>query len=156
MPAVAAAKRQRPAFEIGKLGDRPAGDRDDLGHPANIRIPHRDRPAAMVAPGISLDIGEVGIPSDVDARQRVTGQGEEGSDLRLVALKQNDFDGEMRFLVKVPSHSFPNCDHLRIVCDGTYPDRPAHDCVSLLGLEIQRDQSRAALKTAVFPKWLCR
>jgi hypothetical protein len=38
--------------------------------------------------------------------------------------------------MKVPSHSLPNTDHLLIVCDGTHPDRPVHDCVSLFGLGI--------------------
>src|ERR1700731_3079014 len=126
MAAVAAAERQRAVLEIGDRRHRAPGDRDDLGHPAYIRIAHRDRSAAVVAPGIGLNISEVRIPSDVDARQRIAGQGQEGSDLRLVALKQHDPNGEARFLVKVTSHALPDTHHLRIICDGTYPDRPAH------------------------------
>jgi hypothetical protein len=136
MAAVAAAESERSSPDIGERGDRPPSDSDDLGHPADISIAHRDRSTTLVAPGIGLEKSEVRIPSDVDARQRLTGQSQEGGDLRLVALKQHDFDGEMRFLVKVPSHALPDTDHLRIVCDGTYPDRPAHDCVSLLGPKI--------------------
>ena len=137
MAAVAAAEGQGAVLEIGKHGHRPAGDRDDLGRPAHVRIAHRDRPATVVAPGIGLDKGEVRIPSDVDARQRLAGHGEEGGDLRLVALKQHHLDRQARFLVKVSSHALPDTDHLRIVCDGTYPDRPAHDCFSPVTLDIQ-------------------
>src|SRR4029077_17304744 len=68
MAAVAAAEGQGAVFEIGEPSDRPTGYRDDLGGPAHISIAHRDRSATVVAPGIGLDIGEVRIPSDVDAR----------------------------------------------------------------------------------------
>ena len=164
MTAVAAAEGQGAVFEIGKRSDRPTGDGDDLGRPADIRIAHRDRPATAVAPSIGLDKGEVGIPSDVDPRQRLAGQGQEGGDLRLVALKQHHLDGQARLLVKVPSHALPDTDHLRIICDGTYPDCPAHDCFSLSPSTFNYDQSdpsaarrsALALRTAVFPKRLCR
>src|SRR5436305_2720573 len=125
MAAVAAAERERAVLEIGKLRYRSPGDGDDLGHPAHIRIAHGDRSATVVAPGIGLDKSEVRIPADVDARQRRAGRGEEGFDLRLVALKQHYFDGKTRFLVKVPPHALPDTDYLRIICDGTHPDRPA-------------------------------
>src|SRR5258706_15558046 len=105
MAAVAAAERQGSVFEIGKPSNRPPGYRDDLGRPAHIAIAHRDRSATVVAPGIGLDIGEVRIPSDVDARQRLARQGQESSDLRLVALKQHHLDGETGFLVKVTPHA---------------------------------------------------
>src|ERR1700730_13143347 len=128
--AVAAAKGQGAALKIGKLGDRPAGYRNDLGHPAHISIAHRDRSATVVAPGIGLDKSEVRIPSDVDVWQGLARRSQQGGDLRLVALKQHDLDRDMRFLVKVASHAPPDPDPLRIICDGTYPDRPAHDCFS--------------------------
>src|SRR5229473_2818788 len=60
--AVAAAKGQGAALKIGKRGDRPAGDRNDPGRPAHVRIAHRDRSATVVAPGIGLDKSEVRIP----------------------------------------------------------------------------------------------
>src|SRR5712675_123477 len=66
MAAVAASERQGAVLEIRKRRHRAPGDRDDLGHPTHIRIAHRDRSAAVVAPGIGLDISEVRIPSDVD------------------------------------------------------------------------------------------
>ena len=42
--------------------------------------------------------------------------------LRLIALEQHDLDGQMRLLVKIAPHSFPDRDHLRIVRDGPHPD----------------------------------
>ena len=47
-------------------------------------------------------------------------------DLRLVALEQHDLDRQMRLLVKVTAHPFPDRDDLRIVCDRAHPDRAAH------------------------------
>src|SRR5262249_545221 len=125
MPAVATAKRKSAIFEIGKPGDRPTGYRDDPGHPAHVCIAHRDRPARAFAPSGGLDKSEVCIPSDVDARQRIARPGEERRDLVFIALKQRHLHGETRLLVKVPPHALPDADHLRIVCDRTYPDCPA-------------------------------
>jgi hypothetical protein len=93
MAAVAAAEGEGAVFKIGKRSNRPPGYRDDPGRPAHVGIAHRDRPATVVAPGIGLDIGEVRIPCDVDARQRLARRGQEGGDLRLVALKQHHLDG---------------------------------------------------------------
>src|SRR5258706_13850858 len=115
MAAVAAAERQGSVFEIGKPSNRPPGYCDDLGRPAHISIAHRDWSATVVAPGIGLDIGEVRIPSDVDARQRLAGHRQEGGDLRLIALKQHYLDGETRLLVKVTSQALPDTDPLRRV-----------------------------------------
>src|SRR5262245_22896898 len=165
MAAVAAAERQGAVLQIGKRSDRPTGDRNDLGHPADIGIAHRDRSAMVVAPGIGLEVCEVRIPCDVDARQRLAWQGKEGGDLCLVALKQHDLDGKMRFLVKIPSHTLPDADHLWIVSHGTYPDRPTHGCFSPRALMFRCDQSRTercragsapAFKTVVIPRRLCR
>ena len=52
MPAVAAAERQRAASEIRNGIDRPPAHSDDLGGPAEIRVAHGNRPAAMLAPRI--------------------------------------------------------------------------------------------------------
>jgi hypothetical protein len=45
------------------------------------------------------------------------GAGQKRVNLRLVALEQHDFERQMRLLVKVASHAFPNRHHLRIVRD---------------------------------------
>ena len=136
MPAVAAAQRERTIPEIGKLRNGSTGHGDDLAHPAQIGVAHRNRAATPLAPCIGLDEGEVRIPSDIDPRQRRAGRCEKGGHLHLVALKQHHLDVEMRFLVKVMPHALPDRNHLRIICDGTYPDRPAH-VASRSTLEIQ-------------------
>src|SRR5262249_25376960 len=155
MAAVAAAESQLAALEIGKTGDGPAGDCDDFGHPAQIRITHRNRPAAALAPHVGLDIGEIGVPADVDARQGIAGRGEEGRDLRLVTLKQHHFDGQMRLLMEVAPHTLPDAHYLRIIGDGTHPDCSAHDCSPVHWIS-DALASRIAPRTAVFPEWLCR
>ena len=58
-----------------------------------------------------------------DALWKVPGQGE---DLRLVALKEDDLDGEVRFLVKVAAHALPNRNHFWIVGNGSQPDCFSH------------------------------
>jgi hypothetical protein len=129
MAAVSATQRKRTTFKIGQLGNRPAARRDDDGRPAEIGIAHRDRPAAVIAPGIGLQIGEIGIPRYVNARHRVRGRGQQRGNLHLVALEQHDLDRKMGFLMEVTSHAFPDRYHLRIVRDGSYPDCSAHGCL---------------------------
>jgi hypothetical protein len=75
---------------------------------------------------IGLQIREVGVPTDVDVRRMIVGASQKRVNLRLVALEQHDFDRQMRLLVKVASHAFPNRHDLRIVGDGSYPDRSRH------------------------------
>src|SRR5260370_8648597 len=143
MAAVAAAEGQGAVFKIGKRSNWPPGSRDDLGRPAHVSIAHRDRSATALAPRIGLDKGGVRIPSDVDVRQPLAERGQQGGDLRLVALKEHHLDGETCFLVKVPPHALPDTDHLRIICDGTYPDCLAHDCFSPVTLNIQMRSIRS-------------
>jgi hypothetical protein len=71
MAAVAAAESQGAVLEIGKPGNRSTRYCDDPGRPTHIGIAHRDGSAALVAPGICLEISEVRIPGDVDAWQRL-------------------------------------------------------------------------------------
>ncbi len=129
MATVAAAEGQGAISKIGKRSDRAAADRDDLSGPADIGVTHGDRPAAMVAPRVGLQIRKVGIPCDVNARHRIAGCGQKGAYLRLVTLEQHDLDWQARLLVKVMSHAFPDRDHLRIVRNSTYPDCSAHECL---------------------------
>src|SRR5260370_6907289 len=85
--AVLAAKRQHPIFQIRERGNGASSDRYDFGHPAEIGVAHRDRATGMAAPLIGLKVGEVCVPGDIDTRQGLARLGEEGEDLRLVALK---------------------------------------------------------------------
>jgi hypothetical protein len=71
--AVAAAERQGAVAQIGELSDRTAADRDDLRRPGEIGVAHGNRSADMAAPLVGLQEGEVGVPGDVDARQRIAG-----------------------------------------------------------------------------------
>jgi len=64
--------------------------------------------------------------------------------LRLIALKQHDFDGEVGLLVKISPHALPDADYLRIICDGTNPDRSAHDCFSPKALKQRNSQNSLA------------
>jgi hypothetical protein len=57
MAAVAAAERQDAISQIGKRSDRTPARRDDLGHPGEIGIAHRNRLAAMFAPHIGGPMG---------------------------------------------------------------------------------------------------
>src|SRR5579871_1303049 len=137
MAAVAAAECKGTILEIGEAGYWPASYCDDLGHPAHIGIAHGDGSTTLVAPGIGLDKSEIGIPGDVDPWQRLTRRGEQRGDLHLITLKQHDFDRNMGFLVKVASHALPDTDHLRVIGDGTHPDRPAHDGSLLAKLNVK-------------------
>jgi len=128
--AIATTQRQRAIFKIGQLRNWPVARRNDFSRPAEICIAHRDWPAAVVAPGIGLQIGEIGIPSYVDSRRRVRGPGQERGNLHLIALEQHDLDRQLRFIVEVPPHAFPDRYHLWIVRDGSYPNRSIHGCLS--------------------------
>jgi hypothetical protein len=55
----------------------------------------------VVAPGIGLHIGEIGIPGYVNSRRRVRGPGQERGNLHLIALEQHNLDWQMRFFVEV-------------------------------------------------------
>jgi len=55
----------------------------------------------VIAPGIGLQIGEIGIPRYVNARHRVRGRGQERGNLHLIALEQHDLDRKMGFLMEV-------------------------------------------------------
>src|SRR2546430_2260141 len=81
--AVSAAKRERSVLQVGQRGDRTSSDGNDLSHPAEIGVAHGDRAAAMTAPFFGLQVSEVGIPGDIDVRQRITCLREERDDLRL-------------------------------------------------------------------------
>src|SRR5258708_4243724 len=126
-PAVASAKRQSAICEVGNLSNWPAGDRDDLGCPADIGVAHGDRPATFVAPRLRLQICKVGIPGDVNARRRIARLCEKRCHLHFITLKQNHLDWQVRFFVKVSPHSLPYTDHFGIVCHGAYPDCSAHN-----------------------------
>jgi hypothetical protein len=127
---IAAAERQSAVPKIGQLSDLTSAGRNDLGRPTYIGVAHGDRPAAMVAPRLGLETGEVCIPCDVNARSGIAGRRQYGANLRLVTLEQHDLNGQVRLLVKVASHAFPDHDHLWIVSHSTYPDCSAHDLLS--------------------------
>src|SRR6516165_12050156 len=93
MSTVSATKRERPIFQICERRDGASGDRDDLGHPAEIGVAHGDRTTRMAAPLIGLQVGKVCVPGNIDMRQNLTRLGEEREDLRLVALKEYDLNG---------------------------------------------------------------
>jgi hypothetical protein len=99
--SLATAQRQRAIFKIGQRRDWPAARRNDFSRLAEIGIAHRDWPAAVVAPGIGLHIGEIGIPGYVNSRRRVRGPGQERGNLHLIALEQHNLDWQMRFFVEV-------------------------------------------------------
>ena len=75
VPAVAAAERQCASFEIGQFRDWAAGDGDDLRHPAEVGVAHRDRRALALAPFGRLKESEIRVPADVDAGARIGGRG---------------------------------------------------------------------------------
>src|SRR5712692_1330358 len=108
MAAITAAKRQYTIFKVGKRCDRPPLYRNDLGHPAEIGIAHGDWSAAMAAPGIGLQIREICIPRNVDARRRIAGRSQQSLDLPLVAQEEYDLDGQMRFVMEILPHAFPD------------------------------------------------
>ncbi len=124
--AVSAAKGERPIFQIRESRNGTSRDGDDLCHPAEIGVAHSDRAARMAAPLIGLQVSKVCIPGDINTRHRIARLREERDDLRLIALKQNDLNGQMRFVVKVAPHPLPNRNHFRIVCNSSHPDCFAH------------------------------
>src|SRR5262249_13599668 len=73
---VPAAKRERTIFQITKSANRAAGDRNDLGHPAEISVPHSDRTTGVTAPLISLQEGKICVPCDIDTRHGLARLGE--------------------------------------------------------------------------------
>src|SRR5207244_2648451 len=95
-----------PAHGIPERAAEGAGN--DLSHPAEIGVAHGDRAAAMTAPFFGLQVSEVGIPGDIDVRQRITCLREERDDLRLITLKEYDVHRQMRFVVKISPHPLPN------------------------------------------------
>src|SRR5215472_2915865 len=127
MAAIAAAERERALLDITQPTDRAARRRHDLGHPAEIGIAHGDRPAGAPAPRLGLQKREIRVPADVDAGHGRAGRRQEGLDLRLIALEQDDLDRKIALLVKVAPHAFPDGDHLGVIGNGPHPDRPAHD-----------------------------
>ena len=80
----------------------------------------------MATPLIGLQVRKVCVPGDINTRHGLAWLGEKREDLRLIALKQYDLNGKMRFLVKIAPHPFPNRDHFRIVCNRAEPDCFAH------------------------------
>src|SRR6516162_9637640 len=78
---------------------------------------------ATVAPYIGLKIREVRVPGDVDAGRMIAGAGQERANLRFVTLEQHNLNWQLRLIVKVAPHAFPNRHHLWIVCDSSHPDR---------------------------------
>src|SRR5262249_48419723 len=130
MPAIAAAERQCAAFHVGQRRNRSATDGDDLRGPAEVGVAHRDRSAAMITPGVRLQIRQVGIPRDVYARRQISRPRQKRSNLHLVTLEQHHLDRQIRFFVKVASHTLPDRHDLGIVCNSTYPYYSAHCCPS--------------------------
>ena len=126
MSAVPAANCERSIFQIGERRNGTSAHRDDLCHPAEIGVAHGNRAAGVAAPLIRLQVSKVRIPCNIDTWNCVARLGEERHDLGLVALKENDLNGQMRFLVKVAAHSLPDRHHLRIVGNSSQPDCFAH------------------------------
>src|SRR5207253_2386548 len=85
-----------------------------------------------VTPGTekSPDSSKLLIRGDIDTRQGIVRLGEQRHDLRLVALlvalKEYDLNGKMRFLVKIAPHPLPNRNYFRIICNSSHPDCFAH------------------------------
>ncbi len=92
MTTVAAAQRQGAVAKVAKCRDGSAGRCDNLGCPANIGVPHSNRPARIGAAGLRLDEGKVGVPANIDPRNAGTGLRQQSADLRLVTLEQYDLD----------------------------------------------------------------
>ena len=105
--AVSAAKRERSIFQISERRNRASASRDDLCHPAEIGVAHGDRAAGVAAQLIRLQVSKVCIPGNIDTRHGIVRLGEQRHDLRLVALKEYDLNGQMRFLVKIAAASPP-------------------------------------------------
>src|ERR1700693_5746997 len=82
--AVSAAKCEGSIFQIGEPRNGASGDRDDLGHPAEIGVAHGDRTTGMAAPLIGLQVGKVCVPGNIDTWHGLARLGEESEDLRLV------------------------------------------------------------------------
>src|SRR5215469_271254 len=87
MSAVSAAECKGSILQIRERRNRTSGNGDDLRHPAQVGVAHRDSAAEMPAPFIGLQVSEVGVPGDIDTGPEVAGLGEECTDLSLVALK---------------------------------------------------------------------
>src|SRR6476660_8232786 len=85
--AVSAANRNRPIFQIRDRRNRSAGDRDDLGHPAEISVPHGDCATSMAAPFVGLEVGKVWVPGNIYAWHGLAWLRKKREDLGLVALK---------------------------------------------------------------------
>src|SRR5215471_11081010 len=66
---VSAAESERTTFQIRDCGNGTSRDRYDFGHPAYISVAHGDRPTGVPAPLIRLQVRQVCIPGDIDARR---------------------------------------------------------------------------------------
>jgi hypothetical protein len=85
--AVATAERESAIFQVCDGGNRATGNRNDLGHPAQIRVAHADRTTGAATPFRSLKVSEVCIPGDVDTRCGIAGLGQKRAHLVLITLK---------------------------------------------------------------------
>jgi hypothetical protein len=120
---IPAAERERAAAQIGERLHRATTHGQNLRHPADIRVAHCDRSAGARTPSVGLNEGEIRVPRDVDTRRPIARLCQQGRDLRLVALEQNDFDRELCILDEVAPHPLPDRDDLGIVGDGANPQR---------------------------------
>ena len=92
MTTVTAPERHSAISKVDKRSDLTPAGRHDFGLPSNICVTHGNRPAAMLAPSVGLQIRQIRIPGDVNPGGGIAGRSQEGADLHLVTLEQHDLN----------------------------------------------------------------